>query len=46
MIALTCHALFVSAFVVAVGSIATTIIPQANRIARILRRAPEWSANA
>ncbi|MEN2748207.1 hypothetical protein [Sphingomonas sp. T9W2] len=43
MIALACHALFASAFVVAVGSIAATVIPQRHRIARILRRGPEWS---
>ncbi len=45
MIALACHALFASGFVVAVGSIAATIIPQADRIARILRRGPEWSVD-
>lgn len=46
MIALACHALFASAAILAVGTIAATIIPQADRIARILRCGPEWSATA
>ncbi|WP_156361378.1 hypothetical protein [Sphingomonas sp. Leaf67] len=45
MIAAGCYALFASAFVVAVGSIAATIIPQRHRITRILRRGPEWSVD-
>lgn len=45
MIAAACHLLFASAFVVAVSSIAATIIPQADRIARILRHGSEWSAD-
>lgn len=45
MIALTCHALFASAAILAVGSIAATVIPQRQRIARLLRRGSEWSVH-
>lgn len=46
MIALACHALFASAAILAVSTIAATVSPEANRIARILRRGPEWSVTA
>ncbi len=45
MIATACTALFASGGILAVGTIAATIIPQRHRIARILRRGPEWSAH-
>lgn len=43
MIAAACTALFASGGILAVGSIAATVIPQRHRIARLLRRGPEWS---
>lgn len=46
MMAVACHALFASAFAIAVTTIGATITPQRHRIARILRRGPEWSATA
>lgn len=45
MIAVACHGLFASAFVVAAGTIAATILPQRHRIARILRHGPERSVD-
>lgn len=45
MMALACHALFASAFIVAVGTIAATVMPQADRIRTILRHGPQWSVD-
>lgn len=45
MIALACHALFASGGILAVGTIAATILPQADRIVRILCHGPEWSVH-
>lgn len=46
MIAVTCHALFASAAVLAATTIVATIAPQRNRIARLLRHGPEWTVDA
>jgi hypothetical protein len=46
MIAVACHALFVSAAALALTTIVTTIAPQRARIAQLLLRGPEWTVGA
>ena len=46
MIAAATAALFASAAAIAVTTIVATVAPQRHRIARILRRGPDWSVTA
>lgn len=45
MVALAASALFAGAAALAVTTIVATIAPQRARIARLLRRGPEWSVD-